>query len=240
MKKGIIVQARTGSSRLPNKVMMELDDKKVLAHVLERLSQVENADVVIIATTEKESDDVIFEFCKKRAVPCFRGSEDDVLSRYYGAAKEHKLDVVVRITSDCPLIDPKIIDEMLGRYEEGILTTGNSDLSTRTFPRGMDTEIFKFEYLKDAFNNASEKYQREHVTPYIYENYENIIFSNEVDYSKYRLTLDTKEDFQLIRAVYEILYSGYHDFYLAEIIDVMEKNPEFYQINCMIEQKKVK
>lgn len=240
MKKGIIVQARTGSSRLPNKVMMELMGKEVLAHVLERLSQVKNVDIILIATTDKSSDDVIYEFCKEKSVPCFRGSEEDVLSRYYGAAIEYELDIIVRITSDCPLIDPNIIEEMLSKYEEGILTTGNSDLSTRTFPRGMDTEIFKFEYLKDAFENASENYQREHVTPYIYENYNNIIFKNKNDYSKYRLTLDTKEDFELIKAVYRILYKEKHDFYLSEIIDVMEKNTELYKINYMIEQKNVK
>ncbi|GAA4068767.1 glycosyltransferase family protein [Amphibacillus indicireducens] len=243
MKIGAIIQARMGSTRLPEKVMKNLQGKTVLEHVIERVRQSKLIDEIIIATTTHERDAVIESEALRCGVKAFRGSDDDVLSRYYYAAKENNLDVVVRITSDCPLIDSVVLDEIVKFYLENnydIASNAGSDLSNRTYPRGLDTEIFSFEVLENAFNNAKEKYQREHVTPYIYETSDsNYYYKNSVDYSKYRWTLDTDEDFELISEVYKHLYHGTHDFYLSDIVRLFEKMPELYEINAHIEQKKI-
>ena len=244
MKIGAIIQARMGSTRLPEKVMKELFGKTVLEHVIERVGQSKCVDEIIIATTVEDRDSIIFDEAIKCGAKAFKGSENDVLSRYYFAAKENNLDVIVRVTSDCPLIDPLILDEMIEFYlnnEFDIVTNAGSDVLNRTFPRGLDTEIFSFQVLEDTFINAKENYQREHVTPYIYETSEcKEYFMNEINYSKYRWTLDTDEDFKLISDVYNYLYHGKHDFYFQDIIKLFESRPELYDINAHIEQKKIK
>ena len=244
MKTGIIIQARMGSSRLSGKVMLELEGKTVLQHVIDRVRQCKLVNEIIIATTDLKQDDTITEHVTNYGVKCFRGSETDVLSRYYFAALENNLDTVIRITSDCPLIDPQIVDKLIQAYKKkdyALLSNVSLDISNRTYPRGLDTEIFSFKVLEQAFYNASELYQREHVTPYIYEKFDNIYcFKNDIDYSKYRWTLDTDEDLQLIKEIYRHLYKGIHDFYLADIIKLVEKYPELVEINAEIEQKKIK
>ena len=172
MKIGAIIQARMGSTRLSGKVMKELEGKTVLEHVIERVKQSKMIEEIIIATTVHGRDDVIESEALRCGVKAFRGSEDDVLSRYYYAAKENEIDVIVRITSDCPLIDWKIIDKVISKFMENeydIVTNAGLELEQRTFPRGLDLEVFSFSVLSNAFNNATEKYQREHVSPYIYE-----------------------------------------------------------------------
>jgi len=239
-----IIQARMGSTRLPGKVMKDLNGKTVLSHVIERAKQAKMVDDIVIATTIGQTDDCIIAEALKCGAKVFRGSEEDVLCRYYLAAKENSANVVVRITSDCPLIDPKVIDETIDFFKKGnygIVTNAGNDLSERTYPRGLDVEVFTYEALQDAYNNAREKYQQEHVTPYIYEHAKRIFYyKNSVDYSYHRWTLDTEEDWKLIQKLYEQLYHGKHDFYLPEILDVMEENPELFKINKDIEQKKLK
>ncbi len=239
----VIIQARMGSTRLSEKVMKTLCGKTVLAHDIERVKQSKNIDDIVIATTINSNDDIIVEEALKCGVKVFRGSEEDVLSRYYFAAKENNTDIIIRITSDCPLIDPIILDEIIKFYlnnDYEVVTNASSDLSQRTYPRGLDIEIFSFNILEQAYNNAKEKYQREHVTPYIYENSNKIYyFKNPINYSKYRWTLDTEEDLKLISKIYEYLYKGKHDFYLKDIINLMEQKPELYEINKHIEQKKL-
>jgi len=239
----VIIQARTGSTRLPGKVMKELCGKTVLAHDIERVKQAKLVDEIIIATTVCKADDIIVNEAKQLGVKVFRGSEDDVLSRYFLAAKEAGADVVVRITSDCPLIDPQIIDKLITAFVENrydIVTNAGNDLSKRTFPRGLDAEVFSFEMLETAYNNAKETYQREHVTPYIYEHAKSVhYYTNDIDYSRYRWTLDTEEDWQLIAEIYQRLYHGKHDFYLKDIVDIMLRYPELSKINEHIEQKKL-
>lgn len=243
MKVGAIIQARMGSTRLPGKVMKNLSGKTVLSHVIERVKQSKEIDEIVIATSMSEQDEIISKEAKECNVKLFRGSEYNVLSRYYYAAKENNVDIIVRITSDCPLIDPIIIDNAINLYKENdhdIVTNAGSDLTKRTFPRGLDTEVFSFRILEEAFSNVEKDYQREHVTPYIYENSNKIYYyKNEVDYSNYRWTLDTKEDWKLISKVYDHLYNGEHDFYLNDIINLMKKYPELNEINKDIEQKKV-
>lgn len=244
MKTIAIIQARMGSTRLSGKVMKELFGKTVLEHVIERVKQSEFIDDIIIATTINDGDDVIEKEALRVGAKVFRGSEEDVLSRYYLAAKENEADFIVRITSDCPLIDPQVIDHIVKFYldhEYDIATNASSDLTKRTYPRGLDTEVFSFPMLEQAYQYAKENYQREHVTPYIYENAESIYYYlNDKNYSKYRWTLDTDEDWQLISKLYSYLYQGNHDFYLMDILNVMEQHPELYEINKDIEQKKIK
>lgn len=242
MKTGAIIQARMGSTRLPGKVMKKIEEKTVLAHVIDRVKQSKLIDEIIIATTNLEQDSVIESEALNCGVKIFRGSEDDVLSRYYYAAKENNLDIIIRITSDCPLIDPMVVDEIIDYYLKNnyhIVSNAGSESYTRTFPRGFDTEVFSFKILENAFNNAQKKHQREHVTPYIYEESDHTFFyTNNTDYSKYRLTLDTVEDFALITEIYKRLYKGEHDFYLMEIVKLFEQDPTLFDINAHIEQKK--
>lgn len=239
-----IIQARMGSTRLPGKVLKDLFGKTVLEHLIERVKQSKLIDEIIIATTESEKDNAIVEQAEKSGVKYFRGSEKDVLNRYYNAAKESNAAIVVRITSDCPLIDPFIIDDVIRFFQENdysIVTNAGNDLNQRTYPRGLDVEVFSFEALQKAFKYATENYQREHVTPYIYEHAEKIYYyKNNIDYSNYRWTLDTEEDFELISMIYKLLYRGEHDFYFDDILKVFEQHPELSKINEHVEQKKFK
>lgn len=243
MKIGAIIQARMGSTRLTGKVMKDLEGKTVLEHVIDRVRQSKMIDEIIIATSTHDRDNVIETEALRCGVKVFRGSEEDVLSRYYYAATENGLDVVVRITSDCPLIDSKVLDEVIECYvnnDYDIVSNAGSDLSKRTYPRGLDTEVFSFNVLKNAFTNAKENYQREHVTPYIYENSIGVYYyKNDIDYSRNRWTLDTDEDFKLISEIYKHLYRGKHDFYLSDIVKLFEVKPELFNINAHIEQKKL-
>jgi spore coat polysaccharide biosynthesis protein SpsF len=243
MKIAAIIQARMGSTRLSGKVMKELKGKSVLSHVIERVKKSKLIEEIVIATTVLDRDIVIENEAIKCGAKVFKGSEDDVLSRYYQAAKVNNIDVIVRITSDCPVIDPYVIDEIISFYLEGqydLATNAGADLAQRTYPRGLDTEVFSFEALENAFVNGGEKYQREHVTPFIYEHSNKIhYFKNDADYSKYRWTLDTEEDFELIIEIFNRLYKGSHDFYLHDIIELFKQNPNLFSINAHIEQKKI-
>ncbi|WP_353047476.1 glycosyltransferase family protein [Exiguobacterium sp. s131] len=242
MKTVAIIQARMGSTRLPGKVLMKLQGRTVLDHVITRVKQAKLIDEIIVATTTLSEDDVLSEEAKRYGVRVYRGSSDNVLSRYYEAAMEAEADVVIRITSDCPLIDPFVIDQMIETYHNNrydIVTNAGQDLSKRTFPRGLDIEIFSSELLSDAFNNHSEDYHIEHVTPYMYEKSQNVYHHiNPINASNYRLTLDTEEDLELITRIYKKLYTGTHSFYLSEILNLLENNPDLSIINSHIEQKK--
>ena len=222
--------------------MLDLCGKPVIQHVIERISQSKEIDDIVIATTTLEQDKIIVKEAERNCVKWFRGSEEDVLSRYYHAAKENNLEIVVRVTSDCPLIDPYVTDNIVRYFKENkhdIVTNASADLRTRTYPRGLDTEVFSFKALEDAFNNAREKYQREHVTPYLYENANSIYYYKDItDYSKYRWTLDTEEDLELIRTIYKYLYKGEHNFYYRDIIKLLEVYPEIAKLNETVEQKK--
>ncbi|WP_048601371.1 cytidylyltransferase domain-containing protein [Rubeoparvulum massiliense] len=239
-----IIQARMGSTRLPGKVMMKIDGKTILHHVIERVKQAYGFDQIVIATTTFTQDDVIAKAAIEYGVEIYRGSEENVLSRYYEAATKYHADVIVRITSDCPLIDPLIIDQLVQFYKSHdyeMVTNAGIDLSKRTYPRGLDTEVFSYQALKEAYLNGHAPYHREHVTPYIYEKSDKIYYyQDEKNNSQYRWTLDTEEDFRLIQAVYLYLYNGKHDFYYNDILKVFSEHPELIKINAHIEQKKVK
>lgn len=243
MRTVAIIQARMGSTRLPGKIQKNIMGKSVLQHVIERVRQASSIDEIVIATTTLKQDDIVVEEAQKCCVKYFRGSEEDVLSRYYFAAEENKADIVVRITSDCPLIDPIVTNEIVSLFKEqavyDIVTNASSDLRQRTYPRGLDTEVFSFNFLEKAYKYANKQYQREHVTPYIYENSKKIFYyKNDEDFSAYRLTLDTEEDFVLIKEIYRHLYTGKHDFYLKDIIKLFEQHPNLSKINENVEQKR--
>lgn len=180
---------------------------------------------------------------QKNGIKYFRGSEADVLARYYYAAKKYAVENVIRITSDCPLIDPDIIDLSIDNYERNecdILTNVPNDGQKLTYPRGMDVEIFSFEWLEEAFYKAKENYEREHVTPYLYTNVKDVYYDKAPkDYSRYRLTLDTKEDLDVITQVIQILYNPDKTFHLQDIIHFLDLNPDVRNINSNVKQKEI-
>lgn len=239
-----IVQARMGSTRLPGKIMMDLSGKPVLQHVIERLRRARQLDDIVIATSTLASDDLVADFCTAAGVLCFRGSESDVLSRYFHAAEAYAAEVVVRITSDCPLIDPAVVDAIVLAFKNGgwdLSTNAGPYPEKRTFPRGLDTEVFSYQGLKAAHLAADQPYQREHVTPYLYEHATRIYHHlNATDCSGYRWTLDTPEDYAFISAVYKHLYTEDATFGFPEIMALMQAYPELQRINAHIEQKEVK
>lgn len=236
---GIIVQARLGSSRLPGKVFKQLGDKVVLEHVIDRLETIELADHVIIATTNDEKDIPIVEWAEEHRLDYFRGSEDNVLSRFYEAAREYELDTVVRITSDCPFIDPVVCQQAIEIFlstDFDMVTNGGPDPSKRTFPRGMDVSVFSFETLQEANQQASSRREREHVTPYMYDKKRVGYLMTQPDYSNYRLTLDTTEDLEMMRMLYPLIQERRSTSYL-DIVDILTHRPDLVEINQMIIQK---
>lgn len=243
MKVVCIMQARVGSTRLPEKVLKNICGKTVLEHDINRLKKVNNIDEIVIATTTEEKDILIVNEANRLGIKYFRGSEADVLSRYYYAAKENNADVVVRVTSDCPCIDFKITEEIIEFYLNNIDKYDYlSNTIDRTYPRGLDTEIFNFNVLEEAFKYAEKEYEREHVTPYIWSNnkYKLKQYKAKNDNSDIRLTLDTEEDLELITEVYKNLYENNEFFTLNNILDLFDKKPYLKKINSAIEQKKIK
>ncbi len=240
-----IVQARMGSTRLPGKVMKELCGRPVLWHVVDRLQRSKKLNRIVVATTVLQEDDVIERFCKKNNILVYRGSSEDVLNRYFEASKKFKANTVIRITSDCPVIDPVILDEMIVEYEKILLVhplnAYVSNTLKRTFPRGLDVEIFSNDLLENTFLHARSPHEKEHVTPYIYSHPELFYlfsFESEIDYSAFRWTLDTSEDFQLIEQIYKRLYNENQLFLFRDILNLFDKSPELKFINDHVEQKK--
>lgn len=237
----VIVQARVGSTRLPNKVLMDLCGKPVLWHVINRLRKSQLISGIIVATTTLPQDDAIQSFCEENDTAFYRGSSENVLSRYYEAAKKFDVRTVIRITSDCPVIDPLLIDEMIKEFESSGADYMSNSIE-RTFPRGLDTEIFPFPILEKTFNEAVKPHELEHVTPYIYQHPELFRlknFASGKDYSSHRWTLDTEEDYKLIKEIYVALYRENEMFYWGDILKLFDERPELSNINRHIEQKKL-
>ena len=241
MNKFAIVQARHGSTRLPGKILKEISGKPMLWHVVNRLSFSKLIDKIVITTTTDSEDDKTEQFCKNYKIDYFRGSVDDVLSRYYETAKLFSADIIIRITSDCPMIDPEIIDQMLRLFLRGSDECDYiSNVIDRTFPRGLDTEIFTFNALEKAMNDAATPYEREHVTPYIYnhkDKFKTKNFFNNKDYSFHRWTVDTEEDFRLIEELYKAVYNPEKIFLFEDVLKIFKQKPELIKINQHIRQK---
>jgi len=233
-----VIQARLGSTRLPGKVLMDLGGKSVLSRVVDRLRRAKKLDEIVVATTNSVADDAIVRECHQLKVGYLRGSENDVLDRYQRAALVCSAQVVVRITSDCPLIDPQLVDETIWTFQRHCADYA-SNVFPRTYPRGLDTEIFTTAALEQAWNDAHEPYQREHVTPYFHEHPELFRMASlrgHVDYSQYRWTLDTPEDLVLLRTIYARFFNR-DDFSWAEVIRLMEHEPELAELNSQVVQK---
>ncbi len=222
----IVVQARLGSTRLPGKIFKEVLGKPLLSYQLERLRRVKNVHGIVVATTTNPNDQKIVDFCDREGVHCIRGSEEDVLSRYVAAIDAFGLEVVVRVTSDCPLIDPDLLDKGMSCFWEHYEALDYLSIChKRTFAHGMDFEIVRAESLKKAFYEATESYDKEHVTPYIWKHPELFRLANMqqlVDQSKYRLTVDTQEDFVVIKKLLEELYPKKPEFTMQDCITLMD------------------
>ena len=242
MKVVAIIQARMGSTRLPGKVLLDLAGEPMLARSVERTRRAQTLDEVVVATTVQPADEAIVQLCAERGWPCFRGSEEDVLDRYSRAASTHQADVVVRITSDCPLIEPEVVDcvvrEFLERQPE--VDYACNTLPRRTFPQGLDTEVLRLDVLEEAWRKDHNLAWREHVTPYIRRNPELFrihSIMNDVDHSHMRWTVDTAEDLAFVRCIYN--YFGHDQFSWQEVLAVLKEHPEWLEINRDVKQKVV-
>ena len=237
-KIGIIAQAHMGSTRLRNKMLKDLYGRSVIGCVITRLRQVKNADALIVAISDEPEDDILVQELETYGVDYYRGSNSDVLSRFYCAAQKYKLTDIVRVCSDNTLIDFRILEDEINFYKGGkheVVTSGSH------IPLGLGGEIFPLALLQKAYENASEPYQHEHVTPYIYEHCTDVYrYDIEQDYSKYRFTLDTEDDWKLIRNIYRELHAKVANFTLSDVIDIMKSNPEWYNLNSAVRQKPVK
>jgi spore coat polysaccharide biosynthesis protein SpsF len=240
MKIVAIVQARMGSSRLPHKVLKDLAGATVLDRVLNRLGRSRLIQETLVATTVEPADVAIIQHCQRAGRRVFRGSEKDVLDRYYQAAKYTNADVVVRITSDCPLIDAEVTDATIRAFLDQ-RSDYTSNVRVRTYPRGLDTEVMTVQALERAWRESTKPYQREHVTPYIYENPGKFGLhgiENDIDCSQHRWTVDTPEDLQLLQAVYA-RFGGRDDFGWREVLELVEADPSLADINRQVTQKAV-
>ncbi|HZX07341.1 glycosyltransferase family protein [Kribbella sp.] len=240
LKIGIITQVRVTSTRLPAKVLLTVAGRSYLEHHLDRLSR--TGLPVIVATTTNFNDNLVVQLCNEDGFPVFRGSEDDVLSRFAGAAREHGLDGIVRVTSDCPLIDPEIVAAGVDRWRaEDDLDLYISNCLERTYPRGMDFEIFSAARLYDAEQKATLKADREHVTSYLHQNRSGEMRLLNLPWSgggsQYRLTLDTADDWKLLDALIEDF--GAAGLSCAELVEILDEHPELAALNAHIEQKKL-
>lgn len=234
----VIMQARMNSNRLPGKVMLPLAGKPAIQHVIERTKLFPNISKVIVATPTSPADDSLVQFCKSMDISVFRGSENDVLDRYYQAAILYQADVIVRITADCPLIDPiesgkviKMFFEMSADYV--------SNTNPPMVPDGLDTEVFSMGALTRAWTTARKRSEREHVTLYIYSNPKEFKIGSvkyQEDLSQYRLTLDEMADYILLRKLFSVLEEKKQFGYLHEVVSILEGNPEILKINRNIQR----
>ena len=237
---GIITQARMTSTRLPGKVLLTANGATMLSHHLRRLGETQLP--IVVATTSNTADDAIVEASEAFGASVFRGSEHDVLSRFAGAAAQFGFEGVVRVTSDCPLIDPVLINEGVAAFvEEGSESVYVSNTAERSYPRGFDYEIFSARALFDAAENASEAFEREHVTPYLYRNGSSGLrvrsIRRPVDASDLRLTLDEEADYTLLRRLIE--EHGADRMSSDDIVALLRAHPELAGINAHVEQKKL-
>jgi spore coat polysaccharide biosynthesis protein SpsF len=254
-----IIQARMGSSRLPGKVLQDIAGKPMLQRVADRTARASLVDEVVLATTTDPSDDPVADFCQANKIPHTRGSLYDVLDRYYQTARQYQADIVVRVTGDCPIIDPDEIDRVVKTF----LDTGADFAANRlpppwgrTYPIGLDTEVCARTSIEQAWSLATEKHQREHVMPYFYEGVELqeanpqlatgisprgfriSLLHHKPGYGNLRWTVDTPEDLEFIRQVFA-RFEGRDDFTWQEILDVIKKEPELAEINSGVSHKKL-
>lgn len=234
-----IVQARMTSTRLPGKVMMEVLGRPLLGYELERVARARSVTRIVVATTTNATDDPVVRYTESLGFGVWRGPEDDVLERYHAAAEAFGAEVVVRLTADCPLIDPVVVDRVIDALGDNDYVS--NFIERRTFPRGLDAEAFTRQALEKAWSGAKTPPEHEHVTPYLYNHPELFRLKgvfNETDLSHHRWTVDTTEDFSLIRSILEGLYPFNPRFLLRDIVKFMDGNPELFKVNSHVRQKK--
>lgn len=240
-----IIQARMGSSRLPGKVLKDIGGKPMLGWVVERVRQSKKIDQVVVATTSEMGDDPIVAFCRDQQIDCFRGDVFDVLDRYYQAARQYRADVVVRVTADCPLIDPAVVDRAIAELQQKKLDFSANRLPPpfkRTYPIGLDVEVATMAALSEAWRNAEEKHEREHVMPYLYagpRQFKTGVIDAPQDYGNQRWTVDTPEDLEFLRGIARLL-DGRMDFTWEEILALVQAHPELSTLNAAVQHKFMK
>lgn len=228
-----IIQARVSSTRLPNKVFANIDGEPLLWHVVNRLKQSTYLDDIVIATTDNIADDLIEQWASENKISCFRGSENDVLKRYYDTAKNNNSTTIVRITADDPFKDYEIMDEVINQFilEKADFACNNFPPS---YPEGLDVEVFSFSALETAYKNSVSDFEKEHVTQYFYKNsndFNIISIKNEINLSNLRWTIDTKEDLEMTRKIYNKFTDNKSIFLMKDILKILDENPEILEIN---------
>lgn len=243
LHKLMVIQARMGATRLPGKPLKIVMGRPLLSYLIERVKRSKSVDQIVVATTLNPKDDEIFNYCKTLGIPCIRGSENDVLDRYLQAARAYNGDVIVRITADCPLIDPAVIDEAVDYYLEHFpMYDYVANTLVRKYPRGMDVEVFSRDALEAEAVKATNLEDREHVTSYLYR-HPNIFKIGSVvkdkDDSHHRWTVDTPEDLVLITRILEEIYPIKPEFSFGDLLKLLEAHPDWSKINAHVVQKKL-
>lgn len=248
MTTGAIIQARTSSTRLPGKVLKELpygSGITVLEQIIRRLKQCQLLDKLILATTIDVADHALVQIAEKEKIPWYQGSKENLLSRYVEAAKQNHLDTVIRITSDCPCIDPAVVDQVIEHHHKTASDFTSTALKERTFPHGIEVEAFSFGALEQSYKLATKDSEKEHINLYIQETnpeHYRIASIQAEDYIKrpqIRITLDTPEDYTLLCAVFDYLYPRNQFFDTAAIVRLFDRKPWLYAINHKGWQKKI-
>jgi spore coat polysaccharide biosynthesis protein SpsF len=255
-----IIQARMGASRLPGKVLLDIGGEPMLVRVVERTRRSRLVDNVVVATTSEVQDDPLADLCAARRYPFYRGSLHDVLDRFYQAARTFGAEVIVRITADCPVIDPALVNETVQ-----MLTTSDCDYVAnrlpppwgRTYPIGLDVEVCTFAALERAWKEADQPFQREHVMPYLYEGippeslahgkshiaqavsprgFHVALLHHHLDYGSLRWTVDTPEDLELLRRIYS-RFGGRDDFSWHDVVALWQREPDLFKVNVSVKHK---
>lgn len=237
-----VVQARMGSTRLPGKVLLDIAGRPMLARVVERARRATRIDETVVATSADPPDDPVAAFCASSDIACVRGHPTDVLDRYHETARATSADVIVRLTADCPLLDPEVVDLTVSAFLEArppVDLVVNRLPWDRTFPIGLDTEVFSREALDRTWREADQPSQREHVVPYMYEvpgRFRMLHVCADGDYGDRRWTVDTPEDLEFVRAVYAA-FNGREDFRWREVLELLDRRPELAALNAGVAHK---
>lgn len=229
-----------GSTRLPGKILKKINNQPMLLFQYERLLKVKKADLICIATTDNSSDNIISDICLKNNIPVFRGSENNVLKRYFDASNYFDIDLIVRINSDCPLIDPYEVDKIINKWIDNEEVDYASNILEETYPLGMHIEVFSRKILEKVFREAKELDEKEHVTPYIYRNpdkFKLLSVVNKVNLSDHRWTVDYPEDIEFIKKIVSKLTPINKNFKMSDVIRLVNKDTDLKKINNMYLKK---
>lgn len=236
-----IIQSRMGSSRLPGKVLMDIQGYPMIWHIIERVKLSKLIDDIIIATSDLPADNQLADYLQSIDVKFYRGSEKNVLERYFEAATLYKAKTIIRLTGDNPLVDPHILDETISFYNNSkfrYVSNIQHPNAKCTFPIGIVCEVFSYELLTETYQQAKKDYEIEHVTPYMYTRQDSFgCYPSSIDYSNYRFTVDTIQDYEHIKAIYKHFFKGKHDFFLDDIIQYLVKHPDISSTNQNVIQK---